>query len=81
MYLYRSQYFTAQYERVPSRIQHAFDKQAILLKHNLRHPSLHAKKYDEARGIWQARVTKGWRFYFRIIGDTYYLITIISHPT
>jgi hypothetical protein len=21
--------------------------------------------------IWQARVTKGWRFYFKILGDTY----------
>ena len=47
---------------------------------NIRHPSLHAKKYDEVRDIWQARVTLGWRFYFRIEGDAYHLIDIIPHP-
>jgi plasmid maintenance system killer protein len=47
---------------------------------DLRHPSLRAKKHDEARGIWQARVNAGWRFYFTIEGDTYYLLDIIPHP-
>ena len=42
--------------------------------------SLRAKKYDEARDIWQARVDSGWRFYFRIEGDTYILETIRPHP-
>ncbi len=32
-------------------------------------PGLHSKKYDEARDIWQARVTRDWRFYFTIEGD------------
>lgn len=44
------------------------------------HPSLQAKKYDEARDIWQARVNGGWRFYFRIEGDVYHLIDISPHP-
>jgi hypothetical protein len=47
---------------------------------DLRHPSLRAKKYSEAEGRWQARVTGSWRFYFRIIGDTYVLTDIIPHP-
>jgi plasmid maintenance system killer protein len=47
---------------------------------NLRHPSLRAKKYDEASDIWQARVNGGWRLYFTIVGDTYYLIDIMPHP-
>ena len=50
------------------------------LLRDVRHPSLRAKKYDEARGIWQARVTLNWRFYFTIEGDTYTLLTIRSHP-
>jgi len=33
--------------------------------------SLHAKKYDEAQDIWQARVNRNWRIYFTIAGDTY----------
>jgi hypothetical protein len=51
-----------------------------LLLSNLRHPSLRAKKYDETRDIWQARVTAGWRLYFQIVGETYYLLDVIPHP-
>ena len=29
-------------------------------------PWLQAKKYDVAQDLWQARVTKDWRFYFVI---------------
>lgn len=47
---------------------------------NLRHPSLRAKKYDLVAGIWQARVTRAWRFYFSIEGDAYLLHDIIPHP-
>ena len=47
---------------------------------NLRHPSLHDKKYDEVQGIWQARVNGGWRFYFTIEGDAYRFHDIIPHP-
>ncbi len=72
--------FIKSLEDAPSPIQKAFYKQSRLLLENLRHPSLRAKKYDEARDIWQARVTRGWRFYFKIVADTYYLIDIIPHP-
>jgi mRNA interferase RelE/StbE len=72
--------FIKSLEDAPPPIQKAFYKQSGLLLENLRHPSLRAKKYDEPRDIWQARVTRDWRFYFRIAGDTYYLIDIISHP-
>jgi hypothetical protein len=57
-----------------------FDKQSKLLLQNLHHPSLHAKKYDEARGLWQARVNISWRFYFKIVGDVYFLEEISNHP-
>ena len=80
MHLRYSTLFFEQYERVTDLVQKAMDKQAILLKQNLRHPSLRAKKYDESRGIWQARVTKGWRFYFTIQGDTYFFHEIKQHP-
>jgi len=57
-----------------------FDKQLGFLLSNLRHPSLRAKKYDEARDIWQARVDNQYRFYFRIEGDTYQILSVIPHP-
>jgi len=72
--------FWLHYEDAPLSVRKAMKKQMNLLVQDLRHPSLHAKKYDEARGIWQARVTKGWRFYFTIEGDTYRLHDIRQHP-
>jgi plasmid maintenance system killer protein len=41
---------------------------------------LRAKKYDEASGRWQARVNRNWRFYFRVIGDSYVIEDVIPHP-
>ena len=72
--------FLRLYAEAPARIQKAFDQKLKLLLQNLRHPSLRAKKYDEARGIWQARVNGGWRFYFSIEGDTYIIHSIRPHP-
>ena len=40
----------------PSDVQRAFFKQVTFLQQDLRHPSLRAKKYDESRDLWQARV-------------------------
>ncbi len=80
MLLHYSNRFLQSYATAPLTIQKAFDKQIQFLAHNLRHPSLRAKKYDATRGIWQARVNGGWRFYFTIEGDTYHLIGIMPHP-
>ena len=75
-----SERFTASYSSAPVTIQRTFDRKLALLLQDLRHPSLRAKKYDEARDLWQARVNQGWRFYFRIISDTYELVDISAHP-
>jgi hypothetical protein len=72
--------FLASYADAAPAIQRAVDRRIALLLQNLRHPSLRAKKYDEARDIWQARVNGGWRFYFKIEGDVYHLIDLIPHP-
>src|ERR1022692_2847212 len=50
---------------LPVPVRKAFYKQAAFLVANLHHPSLRAKKYSEAEDRWQARVNRGWRFYFR----------------
>lgn len=80
MQLLYTERFRGGYESAPPHIQRAIDRRVALLVRNLRHPSLRAKKYDKARGIWQARVNGGWRFYFTIEGDTYRLLSIIPHP-
>ena len=68
------------YIAAPLSVRKAFDKQARLLVENLHHPSLRAKKYDEAGGLWQARVNRSWRFYFLIEDDTYVIVAIVPHP-
>ena len=68
------------YTEAPLAVQKAFDKPVKLLVENFRHPSLRAKKYDESRNSWQARVIRNWRFHFLITGDTYLILNIIPHP-
>jgi len=68
------------YDGLQPNIRKAFDKQAHLLAANLLHPSLHAKKYGGADDLWQARVTKAWRFFFKIVDDTYVIAGIVPHP-
>ena len=80
MELLRSIRFERSYAKAPPQVQRAFDKQSMLLLHNLHHPSLHAKKYDEGRNLWQARVNKSWRFYFLIQEDVYCIVDIVPHP-
>lgn len=75
-----SEQFTRSFRDAPERVRREFGKQLGFLLSDLRHPSLQAKKYDEARDFWQVRVNGGWRFYFRIEGDLYHLIEIRSHP-
>ena len=65
---------------LPDAVRTALFKQVKFLEQDLHHPSLHAKKYDESRDLWQARVNKDWRFYFRIINDVYYIVDVIPHP-
>jgi len=63
----------------PDSIKKKFKKQINYLVRDIRYPSLHAKKFDESLGLWQARVDKGVRFYFTIEGDTYVLTEIKYH--
>jgi mRNA interferase RelE/StbE len=80
MRLHYTERFRRSYESAPPSVQRAFDRRAAFLVQDLRHPSLRAKKYDEANDIWQARVNDAWRFYFRIEDDAYLLLDIIPRP-
>lgn len=68
------------YELLSPVIRKAAQKQLDFLVRDLRHPSLHAKKYDEATGLWQARINRSWRLYFLIVNDHYFVISIRKHP-
>ncbi|MFA5831554.1 MAG: hypothetical protein WC878_07040 [Candidatus Paceibacterota bacterium] len=75
-----SERFKRSLYEAPERIKKDFAKQLPLLLKNLHYPSLRAKKYDETRGIWQARVNDSWRLYFIIEGNIYYFVDIMAHP-
>ncbi len=64
----------------PPSVRRAFDKQLRFLATKLQHPSLHAKKYDESKDLWQARVNKSWRFFFTIKDDSYRIEDVTPHP-
>jgi hypothetical protein len=80
MRLFYAERFRRSYADGPLRVRKQCDKQLTLLVQDLRHPSLGAKKFDEARDIWQARINFSWRIYFKIEGDAFHLIDIIPHP-
>ena len=80
MNLFFTAYFKKSLAGFPTEIDEKLRKQADFLLQNLRHPSLHAKKYDETENIWQARVDKDIRFYFVIRHDSYILLDIKKHP-
>lgn len=75
-----SDHFMRALNEAPERVKKDFKKQLPLLLKDLKYPSLRAKKYDETRGIWQARVNGSWRMYFIIEGNIYYFVDIMAHP-
>lgn len=68
------------YDTLPKRLQMLADKQFDHLVNNMRHPSLHAKKYDSSQDLWQGRIDRTYRFYFVIVEDTYVILSITKHP-
>ncbi len=69
-----------QYRSLPISLQRKTDKQFEYLMQDIRHPSLHAKKYKGHDDLWQARIDKDWRFYFFIISPHYVIVSVIKHP-
>ena len=65
--------FETDYHELPKTIQTAVDRKLLLLLKDFRHPSLRAKKMEGYQNVWEARVSKGYRFTFSII-ETAYMI-------
>lgn len=72
--------FLRRFKKLPEKTRRKFEKQLAFLLKDLKYPSLRAKKYDESRDIWQARVNASYRFYFKIKGDLYTILNILKHP-
>ncbi len=72
-------HFVRSFSTLPADVQKAFGKQLGLLLRDSTHPSLDLKLYDRERGIWQARVTRAYRFYFTVAGNLATLLEIKHH--
>jgi len=64
MKVFYAPHFKRSFKSLTREVRKKFRKQVNFLLTGIRHPSLRAKKYDEGRGIWQARVDSNYRFYF-----------------
>ncbi|MBI2049117.1 MAG: hypothetical protein HYT29_01640 [Parcubacteria group bacterium] len=67
-------------KKLPQETKKKFEKQIKFLLKDIRHPSLRAKKYDEERDMWQARVDDFYRFYFTIETSAYIILAVTKHP-
>jgi mRNA-degrading endonuclease RelE of RelBE toxin-antitoxin system len=68
------------YRRLSPVLKERMKKQLDLLRRDIRHPSIRAKKYSEGLDVWQGRVNQDYRFFFQIVGDTYRILSIVPHP-
>lgn len=77
--------FMRDYERLPRKVQTTLDGKLVRLANNFRHPSLRAKKMEGYENIWEARITKGYRFTFSKDESGYFIRRagphdILRHP-
>ena len=61
--------FIRDYQNLPAFIQTLADKQLELLLKDPNHPSLRTKKIKKEKGLWEGRITKGFRFSFQIFEE------------
>ena len=67
-------------DNLSPRFQNTARKQFEFLANDIRHPSLRAKKYEGIEDVWQGRVNRDYRFFFKIEDDTYLVLAIGPHP-
>jgi mRNA-degrading endonuclease RelE of RelBE toxin-antitoxin system len=79
MKLFFTQSFIRDYRSLPQRLKKAVDKQLELFLADSQHPSLHIKKMQDPRDIWEGRITKGYRFTFQMEGEICILRRLGTH--
>lgn len=74
-----SPHFKRKFSKFTERVHKSARKQFKVLVSDFHHPSLHAKKYSEKSGVWQARIDRSHRFYFLVKKGMYILLDINKH--
>lgn len=67
MFVYKTQEFTSELEKLPLGIKKLFQKQETIFKKNWLEPRLHTKRVKELPGAYSFQITRRYRalFYFR----------------
>ena len=71
--------FTQAYENLPLEIQKRFDEKIKLFRANPRHSSLNTHRVKKTSDIWEAYVTKNYRWTFQFIKGGIKLRVIGTH--
>lgn len=71
--------FDRDFERLPARLRAATLAALERLIANPGHPSLRLKKMQGQEGIWELRVTQGYRVTFQVEGEYYVLRRVGPH--
>ena len=80
MKLQWSSQFAKDYHRLSQQLQKQTDKALGFLLQDWRHPSLQAKKMKgKNRDEFEAKITKGYRFTYQILGDVFLLLRVGTH--
>ena len=83
MKLIRNERFNKRFKELPARIRELTDKKIQLLLANPHHPSLRVKKIkgeiEGYKNVFEASISKNYRFLFQINTDSYILLTCGTH--
>ena len=79
MQLLRTERFKKDFKRLPQDIQSKFPTVLERFLSNPRYPSLHAKKMEGVRDIWELRVTDNYRVTFQFVQEGVLLRRIGTH--
>lgn len=71
--------FEPDYKTLPRHLQVVVEKKLGMLLENPKHPSLRVKKMEGFDYIFEARITKGYRFTFQKKGDIYFIRRVGPH--
>lgn len=71
--------FLRDLENISPDLQRRTQKQVKLLLENPRHPSLRARKMEGHLDVYEARITREYRFTYTVVGDTIHLRRIGTH--
>ncbi len=71
--------FERDYRALPAVLQKAVDHKLLLLLENFKSPSLRIKKMKGFTNVWEARINRGNRFTFSIVGMAYLIRRVGPH--